>query len=147
MREHRVPLCVECDETLESEADRSLVLMFREAVRQCRRELSDLAGAAGGPDFDVFQKLMRQNEASRLVCIELLVAMDRQGARKELKIEAKQSLIVRFEEAVLRYGEDVTKLAAAAGTLELDAFEKLVGECARSHEICRALLSELTGRE
>jgi hypothetical protein len=76
--EHGVaPLCVVCDDELETEADQTLVAIFREASRSYRQFLSNLADAAGGPDFDTFQELMRQCEKSRLECIELLSEMAR----------------------------------------------------------------------
>jgi hypothetical protein len=83
------PLCVVCDDELETEADQTLVAIFREPARSYRDELSDLAAAAGGPDFDAFQSLMRQCEKSRLTCIELLGEMERRGssARKPSFLE------------------------------------------------------------
>jgi hypothetical protein len=65
---------------LETEADRSLVVMFREAARSYRRDLNNLAAAAGEPDFEAFQTLMKQCERSRLTCIELLGEMERRGS-------------------------------------------------------------------
>jgi hypothetical protein len=39
--------------------------------------------------------------------------------------------MARFEEAIRTYRDDVSKLSAAAGSLEFDTFEKLLGQCAR----------------
>jgi hypothetical protein len=72
-------LCVACDDELETEADQTLVAMFREAARSYRQDLSDLEAAAGGPDFDGFQKLMKRCERSRVACVELLAEMERRG--------------------------------------------------------------------
>jgi hypothetical protein len=67
---------------LEREADQSLVALFREAARSYREDLGNLSAAAGGPDFDTFEKLMRQCERSRLACVELLGEMERRGSRE-----------------------------------------------------------------
>jgi hypothetical protein len=61
--------------------------------------------------------------------------------------EARRWLLVRFDEAVRRYREDVSRLYAAAGSLEYDAFQKLLEKCNRSRSICAELLGELSGRE
>src|SRR5262249_1273348 len=80
--EHGVaPLCLACDDELESEADQSLVVLFREAARSYPEDLRNLSTAAGGPDFETFQRLMRQCERSRVVCIELLGEMESRGSR------------------------------------------------------------------
>jgi hypothetical protein len=64
---------------LEREVNGLLVVMFREAARRYRQDLNHLAAAAGGPDFDEFQKLVKRCERSRLVCVELLGEMERRG--------------------------------------------------------------------
>jgi hypothetical protein len=73
------PLCVVCYDELERELDQSLVASFREAARSYRQDLCDLGAAAGGPDFNAFQNLLKRCERSWLVCIELLGAMERRG--------------------------------------------------------------------
>jgi hypothetical protein len=65
---------------LEAEADQTLVAIFRDALRRYRQELVNLAAVAGGPDFEAFQKLMRQCERSRLVCIEIVGEMERRAS-------------------------------------------------------------------
>jgi hypothetical protein len=57
---------------LEREVNELLVVMFGEAVRRHRQDLSHLAAAAGGLDFDAFQKLMGRCERSLVACVELL---------------------------------------------------------------------------
>jgi hypothetical protein len=61
--------------------------------------------------------------------------------------EEKYSLVKRFEESIRQYREDVSKLSAAPGSLEFDAFQKLLAQCGKSHQTCVELLCELAGLE
>src|SRR5215468_1440773 len=64
----------------------------------------------------------------------------------ELEREAKRSLIVLFEDAIRIYREDVSKLSVAAGSLEFDAFQKLLAQCCKSHQTCVELLGAYMSR-
>jgi hypothetical protein len=68
------PLCAACHEELEREATQALMVMYLEALRRCREDLSNLANAvAAGPlESDEFLKVLRQCEKSQLICMELL---------------------------------------------------------------------------
>jgi hypothetical protein len=68
------PLCVACHKELEKEATDSLLLIYREAVRKLREDLSDLAVAmaSGSLESEAVLKLLRQCEKAQVLCFELL---------------------------------------------------------------------------